>query len=561
MSDQSLGIINPDEKFFSKDSTRRTGKFFSFDKNQPGTLSHHQDRSDTFKDVFNMDPNKGICKGTVFRFALRKKPSKLSETIYDGRRMQELFLKFKSEGHLALIFLKNLTKIEFYVRKKGASRAKLTCSFAVREGGREHLRQQEKGFMKDVKKAHDRDACKNLSLVTNLTITSRFEQYRHIEAEYFVLNYYAGDLLNRECQLTTPARAKKLGVIPLIGIAYQVQQTKSTSGHVFCALPLPILQKKVTGLPVHVNGFFALAPDRKDLKWSAADETDSNNEDVSWNLFLIEKVLPEAYKELFLHLKDKNLSAVNVYNALADMNEIDYKWQKLANGALSKVYKEKCVWSGALKRWIMVDEAYFRDKERSGCNAAECFLSLCSYPVANLPEHVIYGMKKLGLTLTLFNPKILLKAVADTSGDDKLSHMSPAERIELLNYMLEDPKDVKSLFNAPVLPLENGTFASPQHSFHTDELFITSTEHSKDLVPGGESRLIKTGLKDDLLEKLIKIANKGMRSSMIENYFITIFKHQKPPLIVQGMEERKPFICSPWVTYFFRGCRLNMLLS
>eukprot|EP00794_Sanderia_malayensis_P013906 gene13906-15355_t len=503
MSDHKLGIINPVENLFSSG-----GKSFSFGKGGQGNLSRHRDRSGMFRDVFNMNLQTGTCMGTVFRFSLRQKPSKLSETIYDKARITELFKKSRDEGHLALIFLKNIAKIEFYVRKKGSSYAELQASFAVQQEG-DDLRQRERKFMGEVRKAHESGISKEFSLITNVRIQSNVDGAGITEDQYFILNYYAGDKLVEERELTTIEQAKKLGFIPLVGMAYKVSRSKSTSGHVFCALPLPILQRKITGLPVHVNGFFALAADRKDLKWSAVGETNSNDKDVSWNLFLIRKVLPKAYEKLFLHLRDANLPADQVYSALADIVEVDSKWRMLAKEALSAIFTNRCIRVNTLGKWVSISEAYFKDEKRSGSTVAESFLARCSFPVAILPDHIHCAMQKLGFTLTPFSPSILRNAVSRQPS--MLSHLSHAEKIDLLDYMLEVPGDINQLHNAPVLPLEDGTFVRP-HSpgYGAGKIFLTSIEHHKGLVPGCESSLIKTGINNDLLKRMKAIANKGL---------------------------------------------------
>ena len=147
MSGSKLGIINPDERLFSETGERKTGKYWDFSKSKSGAeISYHKDSSDIFEKLLNTDAKTGRCNGTLFRFVLRKSPSKLSETIYNDRKMQGLLKSFESEGNLALLFLRSLKNIEFYHRAKDCDDATLLFSFLNKNGNQ----QESKTFMEKV---------------------------------------------------------------------------------------------------------------------------------------------------------------------------------------------------------------------------------------------------------------------------------------------------------------------------------------------------------------------------------------------------------------------------
>ena len=504
MSGKKLGIINPDEHLFSDESARRTGKRLDFEKHPP-TITYHKDVERVLREVLNTDPVEGRCNGTVFRFTFRKEASKLSETKYNEERVKDLFQAFKTEGHLALMFLKNLAKIEFYARAKGSNSAKLLSSFSVHPDNNENPRSEECKFMNDVKKAHIDNSAATLHLVNNVTIESIINDDASATTKtqrvpYIIVHFYGGELLQKEHEFISEKQAKDLGLIPLVGLAYRLSEEQSTDGHIYCALPLPVIEEKVTGLSVHVNGYFALGPDRKDLKWPSTEQDTSNDNDISWNMFLLQKVLPPAYKELFHHLKMTHSTADVVYNALPDLNEVDSKWKKVADKVLSKVFEEECVWSDAVSKWMPLKDAYFVEKSKSGHEAATVFLKECSFPIAYIPEHTMQNLRMQNVKVNEVSPKVLQDVIAEHK--DKLDHLPDTDRIDMLSYMLQDPLDIRNLFGVPIVPLENGEFACPPRSSN-GSLFITSAEHSKDLVPGCENKVIKTGIKKDVL-KIIK---------------------------------------------------------
>ena len=510
MSGYKLGIINPDETLFSTSQRRRTGKFISFeDETRTEVFLHHQDSGKHFDNILQVDPLKGHCNGTVFRFRLRKKPSKLSQTIYDEPRVKKLFNEFSKEGHLALIFLKSLAKIEFYFRGKGNKSATLLYSFVAKQENGEVERKEETKFMSKVKNAYKYKKPDAHLSIKNTTIVASRQKSRK-ETQYYILNYYAGDALEEESELTTKKEARKLGYIPLVGIACEISSRMLSNGHVYCTLPLPIFKEKTTGLPVHVNGFFALAADRKDLKWCTTSETARSDADVSWNMFLIAKVLPKAYVEMFQYLRDNeglNLTTDQIYGMLPDLRETDENWQMLAKNTLFQVFKERCVYSTGRESWISIKDAYFQDTKRDGYTAAYTFLKLCHLPVVSVQGHIDDAITKFKLPSSTFTPYTVRNAVA--RAQHLLHKLRSTEREDLLKYMLEFPKDVLSLIGAPVLPLEDDRFASPQKNHRDLKLFITTKEHSKHLVPGCEGRLIKTGIDKDLKKTLAEIAGKS----------------------------------------------------
>ena len=96
---------------------------------------------------------------------------------------------------------------------------------------------------------------------------------------------------------------KDLSYLPSVGVAMATPPredlpTPAVAGHVFCALPLPVQKKSMTGLPVHVNGFFALSQNRRHIKTPNADQDSQGrltDKSLLWNCCLMEEAVPKAY--------------------------------------------------------------------------------------------------------------------------------------------------------------------------------------------------------------------------------------------------------------------------
>ena len=65
------------------------------------------------------------------------------------------------------------------------------------------------------------------------------------------------------------------------------------AGQVYCFLPLPVF----SGLPVHMNGYFELSSNRRDI-WSGSDMAGEGALRAQWNQSLLEDVIVPCYCRL-----------------------------------------------------------------------------------------------------------------------------------------------------------------------------------------------------------------------------------------------------------------------
>lgn len=64
-------------------------------------------------------------------------------------------------------------------------------------------------------------------------------------------------------------------------------------GRAFCFLPLPVR----TGLPVHVNGYFELSSNRRDV-WYGKDMQGGGRARSDWNQLLLQEGVAGAYAKV-----------------------------------------------------------------------------------------------------------------------------------------------------------------------------------------------------------------------------------------------------------------------
>ena len=252
-----------------------------------------------------------LKKGSLFRFPLRSTIEQIkSSEIVDMKNltkpltaevMERNVMNWVCEIKDALLFLNHLSQFEFYVIDRESCECKASYKVYLDDSAlhaRSSLHDIFSKF-KDSKQPH---------VVTYpLTIKTDSE-------EKWLIQQGVGDLQNHSQNWSYIDQT-----LPKHGIAAPMQHHEHFNGKMFCFLPLTVQ----TGLPVHVNGQFALSSNRRSL-WSSDSGDDSR---TNWNSFLIQAIAssylhfltqardyyvhPEGYKSL-----DDLYAAVNCYYSL-----------------------------------------------------------------------------------------------------------------------------------------------------------------------------------------------------------------------------------------------------
>ena len=261
-----------------------------------------QDQFRPYKEIFDCNDevfSEGKYGGTLFRFPLRHTPSKLSETLYSKEKMERLFESFVGDAHLVLLFLRNLESIELYAREIAESIPKRIFQARISEDSLELVRKKRKEFFEKIEPG--KRMLEPVTVTYRVTIETVVRENNIQQFSFLVTSYCCGGELSSEFE--TLLTDEELSYLPSVGVAMGVPPTKDlptpdVAGHVFCALPLPVQKKSMTGLPVHVNGLFALTQNRRHIKTPNKDQDDRSkltDKSLLWNCCLMEEALPKAY--------------------------------------------------------------------------------------------------------------------------------------------------------------------------------------------------------------------------------------------------------------------------
>ena len=252
-----------------------------------------------YKGIFGCDNevfSRGRYEGTLFRFPLRAIPSELSQTLYSDDKVRSLFHSFINDAHLILLFLRNIESIELYEREKSEPRPRRIFRAEIYDNS-----SKRREFYDRVTPGKHMPEPVTVTYPLTIEIEMDSSVQRH---SFLVTNYCCGGKVSSHFEkLLTD---EDLSYLPSVGVAMALppeidHPTPEISGHVFCVLPLPVQKKSMTGLPVHVNGFFALSQNRRHIKTPTADQENQGkmtDKSLLWNCCLLEEAVPKAYASM-----------------------------------------------------------------------------------------------------------------------------------------------------------------------------------------------------------------------------------------------------------------------
>lgn len=526
-------MIDPHEKYFGRG---RTGKKWTLG-GQNCNMESISEQFDPYKGIFDCSEESfinGHYPGTLFRFPLRECPSELSDTIYTKEKMIGLFKCFQTDAQLILLFLKRLESIELYVRHEGDISPTKMFQVRIAKDFIEEIRSKRKEFLEKISSPKELSESVTVTYpVTIETITYAEEENYQIEKySYIVTDYYSGDESSYE--LNKLSKDGSLSYLPWVGVAYPVPPKPDRSvlenedkpatepcGHLFCFLPLPLSKQSPTGLPVHVNGFFALSKNRRHLKWPSADQDETQtltDKALLWNRCLLREVIPKAYAKLLREtinhpswrLQDSSVDAV--YSLWPDMEKVDLKWKEATELFYKEILYGHIVHTEADKgKWIELQEALLDNlQETSEVNKAIIStLCLANQNVVTAPPHVMAAIKThYNNSTSEITPSLVRHVLKNMHS--VYNGFESTIKLCLLQYILSD-HNFRDLHGLELLPLSDGTFTTFKETGLEDEskVYIASRDHPQTLLPGLEEMFLSQQMDSKILHRLMKAAETG----------------------------------------------------
>ncbi|XP_055751443.1 sacsin-like isoform X1 [Salvelinus fontinalis] len=512
-SGEQIGMLDPHQTLFG---AHESGQCWNL-KTDMKEITELTDQFAPFIGLFGNSGKPiedGSFSGTMFRFPLRIKPSQLSANIYNKEKVLELFESFKADADTVLLFLKSVQKVSLHVRESDGTERML---FQVTAGENPEDKLERPNSLKTLGLATDSysngvPSSTVMCATYQVNIETQDETAKEIQrTTWLVCNGVGGRGLCSDLD----SLADDLKFIPTIGIALPLTRidedkgaTSSFSGRAFCFLPLPPGEESLTGLPVHVSGFFGLTDNRRSIKWREVDQW--RDPAALWNELLIVTIIPRAYFTLIMEAikriqtkKDQDfpLFPRGTYGAWPDLNRIKPRWKPILEPLFHDLLQQQVVYS-LTNSWIQVDEAVFSelDTDVDITETVISYLQSSGMQVARVPAAV-----DMVLDTYITGPASVKKVTPHLVRQviRKAKHKGTSqEKLLLLEFVLSD-KGYSDLIGLELLPLQDETFAAFSSSVSDkDAVYIASEEYPRSLYPGLEGRFILEGIKPSVMSSL-----------------------------------------------------------
>ena len=304
-------------------------------------------------------------EGTLFRFPFRTHFSELSSTVYTDTMVRDLYREIFENASKLLLFLQNVKKITFSSFNQGDQSP--TTLFKVEK------------YSDTVPHA----IAHTIQTTCSSGVTTREKWLVTTKTDRVQLK---SDTAKLKC--CTASVACQLAVSE---VSPTLMQPKAVQGEVFCFLPLA----RETGLPVHISANFAVMNNRREI-WTSAVGL-RNSFEVEWNEELIRKIIPSAYYELLLALRELELQGKlenYKFYSLWPL-EMHLPWSLLTHTVYqSYLQSSELFYSSSVNQWLTVNKSKFLAKDiltvpSSNSEPPQCVLSTVKYlqlPLVHLQE-------------------------------------------------------------------------------------------------------------------------------------------------------------------------------
>ena len=525
LSGGSLAFIEPHEDFFEKPDERgklrptSTKRWLLQDFKQLYQGDLHDQFQPFLLDVFGSSADvlsSGRYNGTLFRFPLRQESNKseLSQVVYGENKVNTLFDTLEKQPEMSLLFLKNLEKIEVYERKDENSPAEILLTVQINAASVENVRDKRQQFISSVREAHEQTSplAGNHQVYYPVTIETDNNKSGKRVTDWLVVHHHAGD---RDIQTKLDTEFASVKHLPWVSAAFQNtgDVPSHPRGHVFCFLPLPLQERSITGFHAHVNGYFAVAQNRRHLKWPAADQDlkTVDDKDILWNQFLLTDVISKVMVELVLYGIQEGVDPEVVYSLIPNESLVQPEWKPVLKTFYELLFT-KAVFHSAVSdgMWLSLTEAVFDSPEMNmdkTLTLSNIFLQ-GGVRLVSPPQYIQDAL----LQYTKSQPKTVNPALMRNilkNNREFCRCLDEAQRNIVLSYILSDGNHQDLVGIEDILCLANGLTTGFLSACSTTCIYIAS-DNIITLLDGAEDRFLQNdSLTETVAEKLRLLARSG----------------------------------------------------
>lgn len=472
----SFVLFDPHRHFVQGD----TGERMDFVEDRIDSLSPDKSALASCFKLFGNDMQSPFS-GTLFRFPLRSaalaQHSEISSAHYDGPSMLRLFRRFITEASNDCLFLKFVRRISLEVWEDKAEQPATLFKVEVSARGPDLANRS-------------RVALESLAATAEYSYTLTLRQTVHDAlAERLFSEVPLGTdqpeaqalprgeseqewLFAAYCDVDGPARqyvediqetkdTSDLRMVPWACVAWPrphaTREAAVIEGRAYCFLPLPV----ITGLLPHLNSFWELSSNRRDL-WKG-DNMGSEASKIrgQWNTILKQHVVAPALLHLYAQIKERYLdtgaiTAEQYFEDWPTFNAAESEWRDVVTSFYS------LLWSSPLRliqtqgnRWVQCGQVMEADQAFSDARHVTQYLVSQGqqiFPAGGVWQEIIHSFRATGLQLSQVTPQLLRDVLRES--DPSTISLDLEVQHSLLSYCLVDGSP--DLVGLPLVPVGRG---------------------------------------------------------------------------------------------------------
>ena len=290
------------------------------------------------------------------------------------------------------------------------------------------------------------------------------------EVQRWAVSASVGGAESRVGKMASDPSNFHLRLVPWVGVAALVAVDGTTvapcTGRAFCFLPLPA----ETGLPVHVNGYFELSSNRRDI-WHGDDMAGEGRIRAEWNKALLEDVVAPTYARMLQRLSKKTEEGrLEWYHSLWPSDKVAEPWASLARRVYEEVGGMAVLYSTVGGgRWATPGEAVYVEDGEFGEDVRGALLE-DGQAVVQVPRWVRDGFSAIHRALFEVSPAWFRSHVVKRKTSRKVFVCDRERAVHLLLYALsdldpasgaqsDDGERYASLCGVPLVPCSDDKFA------------------------------------------------------------------------------------------------------
>ena len=398
-------------------------------KVNPASLMYYPDQFAPFNGLFGCETylsnpqNTFYFEGTLFRFAFRTKKGEISDKIYSREEIQRLVRSFEKSSSTLLLFAQNVKKVTFLeIGKNSMNPGTQQVLFEINKETVDLYRGEKRGkdaptFLQSCATWTKQTTCQSSPVNKTLpspkqselvTISSRTTSDKGTETEEICTWLVTSSLgTGNSFQLATSEEGRKQGLLSASGIAGRISVksdkesfsiVEPVCGEVFCFLPLSI----PSGLPVHVNGYFAVTSNRRGIWEGTTAEAESSQPlEVRWNRRLMEDAVSEAYIKflediIFMQMKG-TISLCESFALWPNPEALKSSvWKTLVKSVYQRISSSDLPLVHLEGKWLPVKQCIYQDAKLQELRNSETILAMFGYEVVQLSYFAKKGFELAG---------------------------------------------------------------------------------------------------------------------------------------------------------------------